>query len=102
MVTGAAVVVSDSGALPEIVRGAGLVFPAGNDAALADRLVALVRSPELRRRLGRAARLRVEERYTLDQRVARLAGLCAELTARPGADRVAFWRRLALRRGVLS
>jgi L-malate glycosyltransferase len=102
MATGAAVVVSDSGALPEIVRGAGLVFPAGDDAALADRLVALVRSPELRRQLGRAARRRVEERYTLDRRVARLAGLCAELTAPRCADSTSPWSGLALRRGVLS
>lgn len=99
MATGAAVVVSNAGALPEVVHGAGVVFPAGNDAALADRLIALIRSPELRRRLGRAARRRAEERYSLDRRVARLTALCAEVIA-PAADRAGAWGWRSMRRGV--
>jgi glycosyltransferase involved in cell wall biosynthesis len=76
MATGAAVLVSDAGALPEVVGPAGVVFRAGDPADLADRLAALAADPELRARLGRAARDRVERHFTLDGRVTALVGLC--------------------------
>lgn len=58
-----AVVASNIGALPEHVDGAGLLFPPGDDEALAGCLQALAGDPELRRRLARAGRRRVEVEF---------------------------------------
>jgi len=46
------VVGSDSGAIPEVVGDAGLIFPEGDAAALAECLRRLKESPELRRELA--------------------------------------------------
>lgn len=58
-----AVVVSDLPALRELIRvgETGVTFPAGNESALADVLVDLLKDPARRRELGRRARLQVEE-----------------------------------------
>ena len=40
-----------------------LAHPPGDDAALAERIAELVRDPELRARLGRAARITAERRF---------------------------------------
>jgi glycosyltransferase involved in cell wall biosynthesis len=58
MVMGIPVVVSDVGALREMVRDdeTGLVHRAGDVVSLADKLRQLARDPEKRQRLGRAAR----------------------------------------------
>ena len=58
MACGKAVVVSDAGGLPEMVRAGetGLVFPAGDAGALAEQTSTLCDNPDLRVRLGRNAR----------------------------------------------
>lgn len=57
MLGGKAVVVSDVSALAEIVnQERGIVVPAGSASALTDALCRLVREPDLRARLGAAAR----------------------------------------------
>jgi glycosyltransferase involved in cell wall biosynthesis len=58
MACGKPVVVADSGGLPEMVKDGvtGLVFETGNADALAARTLELCESPELSRRLARAAR----------------------------------------------
>jgi glycosyltransferase involved in cell wall biosynthesis len=69
-----AVVASDCGGNRElVVHGeVGLVVPPRDTTALADALVRLLVDPELRRRLGRAARRRVIEGFTTEQRIERL------------------------------
>jgi len=67
MACGAPVIGSSSGAIPEVIGDAGLIFPEGNVAALVDRLRQVLRSPEVRRDLATRGRERVLERYTQAQ-----------------------------------
>ena len=53
------VVVSDGGALPEVVADAGRVTPKKNPHALAAAIAELLKSPTRRRELGRAGRQRI-------------------------------------------
>jgi glycosyltransferase involved in cell wall biosynthesis len=66
MACGRAVVISGAGGAAEIVNEGedALAHPPGDCSALADRLAALVRDPETRRRLGAAARRTVERRFS--------------------------------------
>ena len=70
MATGAVVVASDAGALPEVVGAAGRVFPAGDAAALAGVLRELAADPGERRRLSTAGRRRVVETFPLRDMIA--------------------------------
>lgn len=54
MACGAPVIVSDGGALPEVAGDAGLVTPAGDSAALAGALGALLDNPRRRAAMGQA------------------------------------------------
>jgi glycosyltransferase involved in cell wall biosynthesis len=67
MACGIPVIGSSSGAIPEVIGDAGLIFPEGNVAALVDRLRQVLRSPEVRRDLATRGRQRVLERYTQAQ-----------------------------------
>jgi glycosyltransferase involved in cell wall biosynthesis len=58
------VVGSDSGAIPDVIGKAGLVFPEGDPQALAAALSALRADPRLAREMGRIGRRQVEECYT--------------------------------------
>jgi glycosyltransferase involved in cell wall biosynthesis len=84
-------VVTDVGALPEIVRDGetGLVVPPGDTAALAAALHRLIDDPAHARRLGTNGRERVEREHTWDAVVERMA---------PGLERAAG-RRPARRGG---
>lgn len=64
MACGVPVVGSDSGEIPHVVGDAGLIFPEGNAAALADHLRALRDSPVQRRDLAARGRERVLALYT--------------------------------------
>lgn len=78
--------------IPELVEdGAhGLLVAPGCVDRLADALERLVRSPEERRRMGRAARRKVEENYDVARSAARMrAVLEDELGLRFGTDREA-------------
>ncbi|HYE93197.1 MAG TPA: glycosyltransferase family 4 protein [Terriglobales bacterium] len=70
MAAGVPVVGSSSGAIPEVIGDAGLVFTEGDASALAAQLDGLVRDAALRKRLAERGRARVERLYTND-RVAR-------------------------------
>jgi glycosyltransferase involved in cell wall biosynthesis len=61
--------------IPELIRDEidGLLVPPSDDEALAEALRRLVEQPELRRRLGRAGRVRVIEKYNLEKNVRALA-----------------------------
>jgi glycosyltransferase involved in cell wall biosynthesis len=63
MAAGRPVVVSRSGAMPELVGDTGLVVPKKDPAALAAAVSRLLDDPMLRARLGRAAQVRARERY---------------------------------------
>jgi glycosyltransferase involved in cell wall biosynthesis len=60
MAAGVPVVGSSSGAIPDVLDGAGLVFPEGDAASLAVAIEKLARDAELRTRLITAARRRAE------------------------------------------
>jgi len=66
MSCGTAVISSNGGALPEIVGDAGLMVQAGNSDALAQAIIKLLDSPELRTRLGQLGRQRILERFSWD------------------------------------
>ncbi len=67
MACGVASIGTESGAIPEILSGAGLLVPPSTPAALSEAIVRLF-SPEQRRHWGDAGRKRVLERYS-NQRV---------------------------------
>ena len=82
MACGAAVIVSSAGALPEVVGDAGLVFRSGDAGDLADKLRALIESPQTRRRLGAAGRRRVESHWRLSRKVLGHFALCTQVMSR--------------------
>ncbi|HMC36063.1 MAG TPA: glycosyltransferase, partial [Myxococcales bacterium] len=63
------VVVTDSGAMPEIVQGAGLVVPRQDAPALASAIDRLLRNEVLARKLCEAGRLRACTVYGMDRYV---------------------------------
>ncbi len=67
------VVGSDSGAIPEVVGDAGLIFPEGDSEALARCLGQLIESPELRRELAERGYARAVGRFSQEQVAARTA-----------------------------
>jgi glycosyltransferase involved in cell wall biosynthesis len=71
MAAGLPVVASDLGQLRQLICPGlnGLLCPAGDAAALADQLEMLAAQPQLRLRLGQAARLTVVEHHSWDRRV---------------------------------
>lgn len=82
---GLPVVAFDSGGVPDVVAQdeTGLLVPEGDEAAFADALEALLRDPERRERMGRAAR-----RFALaDRSPARAAENLAEVLAVAVANR---------------
>ena len=61
MAAGLPVLASDVPGLGEVVAGAGILFPARDDKALAQHLVALIRSPDLRREMSLASLQRARQ-----------------------------------------
>ena len=78
MSSGRAVVASDLGQLGEIIQHArtGLLVPPGDEAALAEALLRLVRAPDLRASLGRAARADVLAHHTWQRTAAAILQAC--------------------------
>lgn len=68
MACGRAVVGPDAGGVPEFVqhRRNGLLYPMGNANALADAILTLMGSPDLRRRLGAAGRRTAAARFGME------------------------------------
>jgi glycosyltransferase involved in cell wall biosynthesis len=71
MANGRAIVGSDSGAIPEIVRHGetGLLFASGNAEALEEAILRLIRSPEERLWMGEQGKRLFHERFVLDREV---------------------------------
>ena len=86
MACGAACVVSNSGALPEIVSDAGLVFKAGDESDLADKLQRLIEDPGLRRQLREAGRKRVEKKFRMRKKIDQQFSLCEAVCGDISAD----------------
>lgn len=72
------VIGSSSGAIPEVIGDAGLVFPEEDAAALAERLRGLQADEALRRQLGQAGRQRALREFSVEVYVERLLGLFEE------------------------
>ncbi len=81
MATGRTMVATRSGGAEEVIEPdrSGWLVPIENPQALADALERAAREPELRARLGKAARERVEKDFSLQATVQRYASLYAEL-----------------------
>jgi glycosyltransferase involved in cell wall biosynthesis len=77
-------VVTSVGGNPEIIRDGqeGLLVRRGDDAACASALLRLLGDPELADRIGRAARLRAESRYSLSRTVEQYHALYRRLVGR--------------------
>ena len=74
MAAGRAIVSTDQGGMPELIRHGynGLLAQSGDAGSFADQIERLIGDAALRRQLGAAARQTVEEEFT-DDRVARLS-----------------------------
>ncbi len=61
--------------IPELIRHGidGWLVPPADEEQLADTIAKLMDDPELRRKLGRSARIRVQEKYDLERNTERLA-----------------------------
>lgn len=79
MACGIPVVGSDSGAIPEVIGDAGIVFPEGDVMALRAALQQLVTSEPLRARLGQAGRERCLSKYSAKGLAGHLAGWMKEV-----------------------
>jgi phosphatidylinositol alpha-1,6-mannosyltransferase len=78
--TGLPVVAGDSGGAPDAVRDGetGFVVPGRDVAAVADRLIALLRDRELAARMGAAGRAWVESEWRWETQAARLGALLGQ------------------------
>jgi len=82
MSCGATVVTSQVGAVPEVV-GETVVFCDGEDPrSIADAILRVQRERDSSRRLGIEARVRAEERYSIERRSASLSGIVGELVGK--------------------
>jgi glycosyltransferase involved in cell wall biosynthesis len=81
MRAGLPVVASDVGGVKEaIVEGeSGFLFPKGDAEALRQKLRPLIQDPALRQRMGQAARLRYEERFSLEGMLTRVEEVYREV-----------------------
>lgn len=64
MACGVPVIGANSGAIPEVIADAGIVFPEANANALRDAIIALQKNPALRAKFAEAGRARVLGHYT--------------------------------------
>jgi L-malate glycosyltransferase len=86
MASGCCVVASKAGGNPELVtdQQTGLLFPAGDSAALTACLDLLLRNATLRRRLAAAAAERMRTEFTMERAARRMAEIYAEVLRSKG------------------
>jgi glycosyltransferase involved in cell wall biosynthesis len=81
MLCGVAVVGSDSGAIPEVIGDAGLIFPEGNVRALRDCLQVLLTDPVFSRELGAKGRQRAITQFSTSVMSEDFYSFCKSLLA---------------------
>lgn len=81
MASAVPVIGASSGAIPEVIGDAGLVFPEGSVAILTDSLMDLWRSPQARATLAQKGLLRVARLYSTERIVERTVAIYREMTA---------------------
>ncbi len=86
MASGAAVVASRASGFVEVVGDAGILLESPDAPHIAEAVEGLVRSPDRRAQLSRAARARVERRYDLSRSVVAFDRMVAEVLRRAGHD----------------
>lgn len=87
MATGVPVIGSDSGAIPEVIGDAGLIFPEGDGAALAAALRRLLTEPALAGELTRRGIERAETEYSQRILAARTVKFYREMVGNPSRKR---------------
>jgi glycosyltransferase involved in cell wall biosynthesis len=88
MAAGLPVVASDVPGLAQIVKGAGILFPPGDDKLLARQLTALIESPELQREMSQASVRRARQfsiEHTVDGCI-RMYESVLQVHNRPGVE----------------
>jgi glycosyltransferase involved in cell wall biosynthesis len=102
-VMGLPVVASHVGGLPEVIEDGvtGILFQAGDDAAVAAALVDLIADPQRRAKMGAAARARVEARFDVRRMAGEYHRDCLEVLRRRTAAPVGV-DRLAVGEGLLG
>lgn len=75
MAAGKPVIVSDAGALPEVVGDTGMIFPSGDADALSRCLERVLRDKDSAREMGEKAWKRVIERYAFDRHMEAIENL---------------------------
>jgi glycosyltransferase involved in cell wall biosynthesis len=95
MAAGRPTIVTDRGALPELVltQSTGMVVPAADEHALAAALAGYVRDPDRVYTEGAAARRRATENYSLTQSAQRYLALADELVVGSRGSRVVYRAR---------
>jgi glycosyltransferase involved in cell wall biosynthesis len=75
------IVATDVGGVPELVVAGttGLLTAPGDEVAVAQCIVALLRDPDLRRRLGSSSRARAVDHFSLQEQATRTAALLADV-----------------------
>jgi glycosyltransferase involved in cell wall biosynthesis len=88
MASGLPVIASSVGAIPEVIDHDrnGLLIPPKDPSALAHALERLILSPELRERLGAAARVEVEKRFTFAHTTRALLDVWRDVARRTNAS----------------
>lgn len=88
MAAGLPVVASDVPGLAQIVAGVGILFPPGDNKALARHLIALIESPELRRKMSQAS-VRRARQFSIENTVdgcIRMYESVLQVHNRPGVE----------------
>lgn len=89
MSSGVPVVATDVGGIGEALSDGGRLCRSGDEADIADKLVAVLESPELAQQLGHCGRQRVLERYSMDSVVAQYQSLYSDVSSRTADEQVA-------------
>jgi glycosyltransferase involved in cell wall biosynthesis len=83
MLSGAVVIGSDSGEIPRVIRGGGLVFPEGQVKALAERIQILFKDRRLQQKLAERGRRRALKHFTNEVIASKTLRLMQDIAFKP-------------------